>query len=250
MVLCGHHDRSGGNADPVVGEHDVERTDDDDVVVDELRLDRDRHRRRHAVNRQLTGRRGADRLPVGGGCAELDRLGEHERRRRELGGVQGRLHLVIAPALVGGDRGHVGLDRHARDRGPVDLERAADVRGAPDRCRRADARELLVDTEPDERAGRVLVAELADRRVDRPRPVDARGCRLGVLHLGDGVADADGVRGVAAEEPPHERSDGDDDDGEGGERPPQQPPAACSAGAVCLFRLKACSRRQACSSKL
>ena len=57
VVLGRHHDRSAGNADPVVGEHDVERTDDDDVVVDELRLDRDRHRRRHAVNRQLTGRR-------------------------------------------------------------------------------------------------------------------------------------------------------------------------------------------------
>ena len=53
-----------GHADAVVGERDVDRADDDDDAVDELGLQRDRDRRRDAVDRQLAGRRTSTAAPV------------------------------------------------------------------------------------------------------------------------------------------------------------------------------------------
>jgi len=62
--------------------------------------------------------------------------------------------------------------------------------------------ELLVDPEPDERAGGVLVAELADRRVDGPRAGDPgarpeRG-RGRLDELPSGALQVHGVGGAAA----------------------------------------------------
>ena len=132
-----------------------------------------RDRRRDAVDRQiaggLDGRRGARSF-----TASPRSIG-WVRTNVAVGnvvGLQRILDLVVAPAVVGRDRRHVGLDRRRRQRRAVERDRAGDGRGAPDRRRRADAGELLLDAEADERAGGVLEAELADRRVDGPRTAD------------------------------------------------------------------------------
>jgi hypothetical protein len=56
LVGDGHDDRGGRSLDAVGGQVDVERADDDDRVVDELRLERQRDLRRDTVDGEVTGR--------------------------------------------------------------------------------------------------------------------------------------------------------------------------------------------------
>src|SRR5581483_10697997 len=157
-----------------------------------------------AVEGELAGGRHGDGRPVGGERAEVDRLGELERRRRVVADVHDPApELAVPLALVARDRGQVDGDVGRLDLGAGDGEGAVDVARPPDGLG-ALAEEHLVDP----------VAGLAPRR-RRPGAVEAgRGGGGGGLPGGGGgrrggagggavahrALQGEGGRGVAAQD--------------------------------------------------
>ena len=82
-----------------------------DLAVGELRLGRDLDRLRHAVEGQVADERHVGRRAGDGRRRDVDRLGQHERRGRELVGLEALgPQPVVAAALVRGDRRRVDRD--------------------------------------------------------------------------------------------------------------------------------------------
>src|SRR5262245_15987310 len=152
VVVDRQHLERVRRVDRVVGELDVDRAGHRDDPARQRRRDRDLDRLRDAVEGQVAGRGRGDRLPLGRQAAEIDRLGELERRVRELARLDALAReLAVAHRVVALEVGEVRGDLDRGDLRALEGERALDVRGAADGRVAADPGELLLDAIADER---------------------------------------------------------------------------------------------------
>ena len=155
-----------------------------------FRLQRDLDRLRDPVEREITGRGQVHGLAVRQDRAEVDRLGQLERRRRELRSLDAlAAKLTVTSVVVALQRRQVGLEVAGGHGVALDRDAAVHVRRAADRGVRADRRELLLDAVTDERAREVRKRSEARDRPSTFRPTSggrpARGRRDDVADVAD-----------------------------------------------------------------
>src|SRR5215218_3748569 len=170
--------------DLVVRELDVEAPDDLDVAPVPAAFQRDRHGTRDTVQREIALGRRAHGLSHVGDRLEVDRLGQHELRLRELLRFEPeRLDAVVAHVAIRLEAQQVGVDGDVLHGHPVDREAARDLaRAAGGGALDANCRQLLLHAVPDEAlgfAGCDLVAAVERAAADGGRLRDL-GRRLGV----------------------------------------------------------------------
>ena len=107
--------------DVVVGEGDGDAAVHRERAAVEAGGERDRDLARDAVEREVAGGLDLDLVAVGRLRPELDRLGEHEGRGRELGDLHdAALELAVPARLVALEGGHVDLECRVGDGGALD----------------------------------------------------------------------------------------------------------------------------------